>query len=147
MYFSHARTLEWAAEVSELGRTHPAVTSGAAGLFLLPQFPSIPECVALGGPLLIGAQDVAAADSGAWTGEVSASVLAELGRRFAEVGHAERRRHFHETDDVVSAKTATAAAPRTRPRPLRRRRILGLPRAGRRRGDGPDPLRPAPGER
>lgn len=108
MYFSHARTLEWAAEVSELGRTHPAVTSGAAGLFLLPQFPSIPECVALDGPLLIGAQDVAAADSGAWTGEVSASVLAELGCRFAEVGHAERRRHFHETDDVVSAKTATA---------------------------------------
>ena len=108
MYFSHARTLEWAAEVGEIARTHPAVTAGDAGLFLLPQFPSIPVCLDLAGPVLIGAQDVAAADSGAWTGEVSAAVLAELGCRFAEVGHAERRLHFHETDDIVSAKTATA---------------------------------------
>lgn len=107
MYFSHARTLEWAAEVDAIARTHPTVTAGDAGLFLLPQFPSIPACLDLAGPVLIGAQDVAAADSGAWTGEVSASVLAELGCRFAEVGHAERRRHFHETDDIVSAKTAT----------------------------------------
>ncbi|MCZ0973842.1 triose-phosphate isomerase [Streptomyces albulus] len=34
------------------------------------------------------------ADRGAWTGEVSAGMLAETGARYVEVGHAERRRHF-----------------------------------------------------
>ena len=108
MYFGHRQTLDWLAEVTALTRDHPALTSGAAGLFLLPQFPSIPACLEAAGPVLIGAQNVAAHDSGAWTGEVSAAVLAELGCRFAEIGHAERRRHFSETEGLIREKTATA---------------------------------------
>lgn len=108
MYMTHAQTMDWAAEINERTRSHPAITSGAAGLILLPQFPSIPACLGLSGPLQIGAQNLSAEEAGAWTGEVSGSVLAEIGCRFVEVGHAERRRHFHETDDIVRAKTAAA---------------------------------------
>ncbi|MGO2986324.1 MAG: triose-phosphate isomerase family protein [Brevibacterium aurantiacum] len=108
MYMSHAQTTDWATTINRLTYSHPMVTSGTAGLVLLPQFPSIPACLDLGGPLQIGAQDLSAEDAGAWTGEVSGTVLAELGCRFVEVGHAERRYHFHETEHVVRAKTAAA---------------------------------------
>ncbi|MCI4012634.1 triose-phosphate isomerase family protein [Brevibacterium sp. ZH18] len=108
MYMSHAQTVDWAHRVTELTYAHPAIASGTAGLVLLPQFPSIPACLDVPGPLQIGAQNLSAEDAGAWTGEVSGAVLAEIGCRFVEVGHAERRRHFHETDDIVRAKTAAA---------------------------------------
>ncbi|HYF58327.1 MAG TPA: triose-phosphate isomerase [Burkholderiaceae bacterium] len=57
-----------------------------------------------------GAQDVAAFDSGAYTGEVTAGMLAELGCRWALVGHSERRTLFGDTDEQVAAKTARALA-------------------------------------
>lgn len=108
MYMTHAQTVDWAIKVSTLTHAHPAVASGAAELVLLPQFPSIPACLDVRGPLQIGAQNLSTEDAGAWTGEVSGTVLAELGCRYVEVGHAERRRHFHETDEIVRAKTAAA---------------------------------------
>jgi triosephosphate isomerase len=54
----------------------------------------------------ISAQDVFWADSGAYTGEVSAKMLADVGCRFAIVGHSERRQYFQETDDSVHKKAA-----------------------------------------
>ncbi len=53
-----------------------------------------------------GAQDVFREDTGAYTGEVSAPMLAEVGCSYAEVGHAERRRLFGEDDVVVARKAA-----------------------------------------
>lgn len=106
MYFSHARTVAWAKEVSRILAEHPSGERVTA--FVIPQYPSIPACVEAGGALHVGAQDVAAEDSGAYTGEVSAAVLAELGCRYVEVGHAERRRMFGDTDEVVAAKTHAA---------------------------------------
>ena len=47
-------------------------------------------------------------DTGAYTGEVSAPMLAEAGCRFVEIGHAERRRLFGETDEIVRRKVAAA---------------------------------------
>lgn len=108
MYMSHAQTVDWATEVIALTHAHPAVTTGTVGLALLPQFPSIPACLDIPGPLQIGAQNLSSEDAGAWTGEVSGAVLAEIGCRYVEVGHAERRRHFHETEDVIRMKTAAA---------------------------------------
>lgn len=108
MYMSHRQTVDWTRRASDRTHAHPAVSSGAVGIVLLPQFPSIPACLDAPGPLQIGAQNLSAADAGAWTGEVSGAVLAEIGCRYVEVGHAERRRHFHETDDVVRAKTSAA---------------------------------------
>lgn len=106
MYFSHARTVAWASEVASVVHDHPARASLTT--FMIPQYPSIPACVEIsrahGAALEVGAQDAAAEDSGAYTGEVSAAVLAELGCRFVEVGHAERRSMFAETDAIVSAK-------------------------------------------
>jgi triosephosphate isomerase len=55
-----------------------------------------------------GAQDVSAADKGAYTGEVSAAMLAKLGCSFVVVGHSERRQMHAETDDVVNAKAKAA---------------------------------------
>lgn len=106
MYFSHARTVEWATAVSEIITEHPAGDRISA--FVIPQFPSIPACVALGGPLAVGAQNLASAEEGAYTGEVSASVLAEVGCTLVEVGHAERRRLFGETDEIVAEKVHVA---------------------------------------
>lgn len=109
-WFSHARTLEWLRAVAATARGHAAVASGAVRLFAMPQFPTIPDAVAIAVPagIAVGAQDIAEHDDGPWTGEVTGPVLAEVGATMVEVGHAERRTHFGETDAVVAAKTLAA---------------------------------------
>jgi triosephosphate isomerase len=57
-----------------------------------------------------GSQDVSIQESGAYTGEVSATMVTEFGSRFAIVGHSERRALFGETDAVVAAKFGRAVA-------------------------------------
>src|SRR5687767_12876468 len=59
-----------------------------------------------GSSVLLGAQDVCERPDGACTGEVSVSMLKDLGVRFCLVGHSERRHIFHEPADVVAAKAA-----------------------------------------
>lgn len=54
----------------------------------------------------IGAQNVAAQSSGAFTGELSAAMLAEVGAHYCIVGHSERRAGFGETDTEVAIKSA-----------------------------------------
>ena len=61
-----------------------------------------------GTSLLLGAQNLHWEDSGPFTGEVSARMLAELGVRMVIVGHSERRAHFGETDERVQRKMAAA---------------------------------------
>ncbi|HSE07420.1 MAG TPA: triose-phosphate isomerase [Nocardioidaceae bacterium] len=51
-----------------------------------------------------GAQDVSQHDSGAYTGEISAGMLAKLGCSYVVVGHSERRQLHAETDELVNAK-------------------------------------------
>lgn len=55
-------------------------------------------------PVALGAQNCATEDSGAFTGEVSATMLARLHVDYVIVGHSERRTLFAETDEVVAAK-------------------------------------------
>ncbi len=55
----------------------------------------------------LGSQDIALADSGAWTGEVSGPMLKRLGVRYAIVGHSERRSKLGETDEIVNKKLKT----------------------------------------
>ena len=61
-----------------------------------------------GSKISLGAQNCHYADKGAYTGEISAAELAESGVRLAEIGHAERRRLFGETDELVAAKVAAS---------------------------------------
>lgn len=57
-----------------------------------------------------GAQDLSPFDRGAYTGDISAIMLAKLGCTYVLTGHSERRTHHGETDAVVNAKTRTALA-------------------------------------
>ena len=110
MYFGHRQTLDWCARVAELAQHHPAIASGAVELFVIPEFTTLApavEILATTG-VLVGAQDLFWEDRGAFTGEVSGTDLAEIGISVVEVGHAERRRIFAETDAIVAAKTTAA---------------------------------------
>lgn len=61
-----------------------------------------------GSAIALGAQQCAIEEQGAYTGEVSASMLVDLGCRYVLVGHSERRALYAETDEVVAAKVAAA---------------------------------------
>jgi triosephosphate isomerase (TIM) len=62
-----------------------------------------------------GAQDVSTHDSGAFTGEISAGMLAKLGCSYVVVGHSERREHHGESDEVVNAKAQQALGAKMTP--------------------------------
>src|SRR5271165_3463569 len=61
-----------------------------------------------GGPIAVGAQDVCAEPVGAFTGQVAAAMLKDVGCRYVIVGHSERRRLYHEDDVLVARKFAVA---------------------------------------
>jgi triosephosphate isomerase len=60
--------------------------------------------------LRYGAQDISPHASGAYTGEISGTMLAKLGCAYAVVGHSERRQYHQETDALVNAKAQAALA-------------------------------------
>jgi triosephosphate isomerase len=61
-------------------------------------------------PIGLGAQDVCADTHGAFTGEVSAAMLKDVGCEYAIVGHSERRLLYRESDQLVARKFASAAS-------------------------------------
>jgi triosephosphate isomerase len=106
MYFGQRQTLGWCHAVAALAARHPALTQGAVELFVLPAAPLIdPVLRVFAGTLVrVGAQNLHSEDSGAFTGEVSGALLREMGCRYAEVNHAERRWLFGEDDATAAAK-------------------------------------------
>ena len=82
-----------------------AVGSGEETVLCVP-FPLIPAMAAAaeGTCVKFGAQDVSAHEKGAYTGEVSADMLADLGVTYCIIGHSERRAYHAESDELVNAK-------------------------------------------
>lgn len=65
--------------------------------------------------LIYGAQDLSVAASGAYTGEISGSMLAKIGCTYVVIGHSERRANHNETDAIVNAKIKAALANELKP--------------------------------
>ena len=61
-----------------------------------------------GNRIRLGAQNVHWEDCGAYTGEISASMLTEMGVRYVIIGHSERRQYFGETDETVNLRLQAA---------------------------------------
>ena len=75
-------------------------------MILCPPYPYLEMCGDYSNDsyFAVGAQDVSAHDNGAFTGEVSASMLKSLMMDFCIVGHSERRAYFGETDSLIAQK-------------------------------------------
>ena len=68
-----------------------------------------------GSNVKIGAENVHFEKSGAFTGEISADMLVELGVEYVVIGHSERRQYFGETDETVNKRTKAALAAGLKP--------------------------------
>lgn len=104
-YFSLADARRWA-EV-----TRPALQAdGGDGVYLCVPYPLVPmfSDAFSGTSTDVGVQDVSPHGYGAFTGEVAAGLLADMGVRYVMLGHPERRRYQGETGELVAAKTLAA---------------------------------------
>ena len=87
-----------------------AAPAMACEIAVFPPFVYLAELLAAYPQLGFGAQDVSAHDKGAFTGEVAAAMVKDIGARYALVGHSERRQYHAESNEVVAAKFAQAQA-------------------------------------
>ena len=110
MYLGYQASLDWLTAMREIVATR-APLSAELTVFVAPSFPVLESArsILAGTGVVLGAQNCSTA-GGALTGEVSPALLAELGVGLVEIGHAERRRLFGETDAVVALKTEAAAS-------------------------------------
>ena len=92
----------------ELRESLGAVTD--VDLVVAPPFTSLAAAAdaLAGSPIQVAAQNVHWAESGAYTAEVSAGMLAEIPVRLAIIGHSERRQYFGETDQTVNQRLLAA---------------------------------------
>lgn len=86
--------------IKDLNETNNSV----AQVGLAPQYPCLNDMVKTKGEILVGAQNVNDHLSGAYTGEVSVELLAELKVDFCIIGHSERRMYYNETDSAINTK-------------------------------------------
>ena len=104
--------LEAIAHVQKLAFGLKEADYAAADISVLPPFTDIRSVQTLVDAdrldLTYGAQDVSAHEKGAYTGEVSAKLLAKLGCTYVLAGHSERREYHHEDDALVNAKVKAA---------------------------------------
>ncbi|WP_313256141.1 triose-phosphate isomerase [Stenotrophomonas acidaminiphila] len=79
-------------------------------LVILPPLPYLGDLVEdfEGTALAFGSQDVSSNEKGAYTGEVSAAMLVDVGARYGLVGHSERRQYHHESSALVARKFVAA---------------------------------------
>ncbi|MDR2770945.1 MAG: triose-phosphate isomerase [Clostridiales Family XIII bacterium] len=100
MYKTTAEALEFAASFKALYRN----TGAEAGICApFTQLAALKEALA-GTDIKLGAQNVHFEEKGAYTGEISVTMLREIGVDYTIVGHSERREYFAETDETVNKK-------------------------------------------
>ena len=99
-----------------LKKISKAITSDLQ-LFIIPSHTSLVPIKELttGSDIYLGAQNMHWEDSGAYTGEISPRMLAEIGIDMIELGHSERRQYFNETDAAINKKVHAALKYSIRP--------------------------------
>lgn len=87
-----------------------ALPASGVDVLVLPPLPYVGELVRTfeGRDVLFGAQDISANEKGAYTGEVSAAMLVDIGARYGLVGHSERRQYHAESDALIARKFVAA---------------------------------------
>jgi triosephosphate isomerase len=90
----------------------PRIAATRQDVVICPSFPALAEVVerSRGSAVRVAAQNMHEDDSGAFTGEVSAPMLAEVGVDAVLLGHSERRQFFGETDEALARKVPAAIA-------------------------------------
>lgn len=93
-----------------VGQVAAALPIAGVEVAILPPLPYLSDLVRdfEGRAIAFGAQDVSANDSGAYTGEVSAAMLVDIGARYTLVGHSERRQYHAESSELVARKFVAA---------------------------------------
>ncbi|WP_312708182.1 triose-phosphate isomerase [Stenotrophomonas sp.] len=93
-----------------LGQVAAGLPKAGVEVVILPPLPYLGELVEDFGEtgLVFGAQDVSSNEKGAYTGEVCAAMLHEVGARYGLVGHSERRQYHQESSGLVARKFAAA---------------------------------------
>jgi len=103
MHHTIAQTKQFLKALSSL------VSGASAEVYLSVPFTAIAAAAELSdGSIQIGAQNMHDAEQGAFTGEVSATMLKEVGATFVLLGHSERRHVFGEADSLINKKVHTA---------------------------------------
>jgi triosephosphate isomerase (TIM) len=107
MYKTVAEAVAFTGELRQLVQDETGVD-----IVIAPPFTAVHAVAqaAAGSPIAVAGQDVYWEREGAFTGEVSAGMLREAGATCAIVGHSERRRLFHDTDQWVNRKVRAALA-------------------------------------
>lgn len=105
--------------IGQLVRDVQARLSGreAAEIAYFPPFTMLADTGRLlaGGAIALGGQDLFWEDEGAFTGQISARMLLDVGCQFVLIGHSERRQYFGETDETVRMKIVAALRHGLRP--------------------------------
>ena len=85
-------------------------TSTTTEIIVAPTFVNLAKAVekTVGAGITVAAQNMHQAEGGAFTGEISASMLTDVGVKTVILGHSERRAYFHETDALLADKVNTA---------------------------------------
>jgi triosephosphate isomerase len=121
MNYTAAETAVFFSEFDKLCREKPldpstrsGLKSGSLGALIFPPMLSVQKARALSEnapfSLEIGAQNAHWEKKGAFTGEVSGPMLAEIGLGWVLIGHSERRQYFGETDETVRKRTESLLA-------------------------------------
>ena len=100
-----------------MGSLVSALAPSGPEVVVCPTYVHLPQVLDLcaSSAITVGAQDCSHMQSGAYTGEVAATMLAEIGCRWVILGHSERRQYHDESDTQVAAKVAAAVDAGLRP--------------------------------